>query len=230
MDNSKNDDSGIAALLANPPKWDLVGPTAEDDIQRAITRYGADAVKAAVRSLTRPKRGRKPERDWPELREVIETDARDWLAGGDPFSDRTNYSIARDFADKSPGHSAVSTHKRIERKLAKKPYDRRWFVLVAAENLSRDGVPHAQHIRALEALAQLSHDAGGEVWQTSLKWARLAISDYEAKIGTPPPAELSMKAVKDAARNALLSLTKPTSRGGMFGLAGALPASDSEPD
>lgn len=224
MDNSKNDNNRIATLLANPPKWDLVGPTAEDDIQRAIARYGSDAVKAAVRSLTKPKRGRKPEKDWPELREFIEADARDWLAGEDPFATRTNYSIARAFAEKNPGHSAVSTHKRIERKLAKKPYDRRWFTLVVAENLSRDSFPHAQHIRALKALAQLSHDAGSKTWESSLKSALLTLADYEAKNGAPPPAELSMDAVESASRHPVISFPEPFRRGGMFGLLSAPPA------
>ena len=230
MDDSTTNGGGIAALLANQPKWDLVGPTAEDDIRRAIVRYGADAVKAAVRRLTKPKRGRKPEKDWPELREVINADARDWLAGRDPVAARSNYSVAKDFADKMPGHSAVSTHKRIERKLTKKPYDRRWFMLVTAENLSRDGVPHAQHIRALEALAQLSQDAGGQAWKLSLELAKSAISDYQTKKGAPPPAELSMKEIQDAARNPLLAFPQPSHRGGLFGLLSAQPAQDSPPE
>ncbi|WP_324740129.1 hypothetical protein U8326_10140 [Tsuneonella sp. CC-YZS046] len=218
------DDSNLtAALQANPSEWDLVGPTAEADIRRAIARYGDAAVKAAVKNLTKPKRGRKQERDWPELREYIEKDAREWLAGGDPFKTRTNYSIAQDFAAKNPGHGAVSTHKRIERKLAKKPYDRRWFVLVTAMHLSRDSLPHAQHIRALEELAQLNASAG--IWQEALELAQSDIADYQAKTGGPPQASLSMKEIQSGARNALLAAVRPLNRqGGLFGFLPPLSA------
>ena len=142
--------NALTGLLANGPKFDLVGPTVDDDIRRIVTRYGAEAVKEAVKRETKAKRGRKPERDWPELREVIEADARDWLAGGDPFSSRSNYSIAKDFADRSPGHSHPATMKRIERKLVK---SRVWMTLVVAKNISREGYPYAEHIRALDALS-----------------------------------------------------------------------------
>lgn len=119
--------NALAGLSPDGPKFDLVGPTVDDDIRRIIARYGTEAVKQAVKRVTKPKRGRKPEKDWPELREVIESDARDWLAGGDPFSSRSNYSIAKDFADKNPGHSHPATMKRIERKLVQK---RVWMTLV----------------------------------------------------------------------------------------------------
>lgn len=213
-------DDSIATLLSNPPKYDLVGPTAEDDISRAIARYGTDAVKAAVKTLTKPKRGRKRENDWSELSDVIEADARRWLAGGDPFTERTNYSIARDFAKKNPGHNSISTYKRIERKLGKRPYDRRWFTLVTAEALSRDGVPYAQHIRALQALEQLESGGKSSVWPGILKLARLAISDYERKFGELPPATMSMKEVEEKSRNVFVGLNEQQV-GGMFGLRSA---------
>lgn len=42
----------VANALANQrvglPAMDLVGPTVDDDIRRAIGRYGSDAVKQAV--------------------------------------------------------------------------------------------------------------------------------------------------------------------------------------
>ena len=227
MDNSKKS-SGIAELLINGPQYDLIGPTVEHDIRRVISRYGADAVKQAVKNVTRPKRGRKPERDWPELREVINADAREWLAGGDPFVTRTNYSIARDFSLKKPGQSPSSAHKRIERKLAKAPYDRRWFMLVTAENISRDGFPHEQHIRALEALAELNREAGGDTWRKSLELARQTIADYTAKMGESPSAEVSMKEIEEVARNPFPLLSGPTLRSTnpkqMSGLFGLLPS------
>src|SRR3546814_7581713 len=78
----------------------------------------------------------------------MEADAREWLAGNDPFTTRSNYSIAKELSERNPGHSIVSTHKRIERKLSRGPYNRRWFALVWAENLSRNQGPHGAHIRA----------------------------------------------------------------------------------
>lgn len=207
--------NALAGLSPDGPKFDLVGPTIDDDIRRIIARYGTEAVKQAVKRVTKPKRGRKPEKDWPELREVIESDARDWLAGGDPFSSRSNYSIAKDFADKNPGHSHPATMKRIERKLVQK---RVWMTLVTAENFSREGYPYAVHIRALEALSEAdSHP----VWASIRDRAKSDVADYEAKKGEAPPAHMSMKEVEEAARNALLTLnalSQPKKSGGLFGL------------
>lgn len=190
----------INALAAYArPTFDLIGPTVEDDIRRAVWRYGADAVKLAVREATKPKLGRKQKRDWPELRDIIECDARDWLAGNDPFAARSNYAIAKEFAEKNPGHSVISTHKRIERKLGKAPFDREWFTLTSAEELSRTAFPHAAHIRALEALTRLPKGAGEAVWQMRLARARATLADYQARKGVPPCPEMTFQQVEDEA-------------------------------
>lgn len=204
--------NALSGLLANGPKLELVGPTVDDDIRRAITRYGKDAVKEAVKRQTTSKRGRKPEKDWPELREVIEADARDWLQGGDPFATRSNYSMAKDFADRNPGHSYPATMQRIERKLAK---NRVWMTFATARNLSEEGYPYSAHIRALEALSGVSSHP---VWSELVEQARSELADYEARYGEPPPAHLSMKDIKDAARKALNSPLKPNTLGGLLGL------------
>jgi hypothetical protein len=204
----------VAAFLG--AKFDLVGPTVDDDVRRVIARYGAEAVKHAVREVTRPKRGRRAERDWPELQEIIEADARDWLDGGDPLATRSNYSIAKSYAERNPGHSSISTHKRIERKLAKRPFDRRWFMLHSAEDQSRHG-PYLLHLRALEALAELTEESGGSAWNaTALTTANSIIAEYEAKLGEPPPPELSLKDVEEAAQKTLLSRSKPTGLGALL--------------
>lgn len=203
-----------AALLDNKPRMDLVGPTVDDDIRRAIIRYGADAVKEAVKSQTKPRRGRKPEKDWPELNEILKADAIDWLSGGDPFSTRSNYSIAKKFADNNPGHSHPATMKRIERKLVQK---RVWMTLSFAERFSRDGYPHAVYIRAVEALTAVE-----PAWTFFRDRAKSNIADYEAKKGVPPPAELSINEIEEAARNALTPLSAfnpPKKSLGLFGLA-----------
>lgn len=199
------------------PKMDLVGPTVDDDIRRVIWRYGAEAVKNAVKKATKAKLGRKKEPDWPELREIIEADARDWLAGNDPFAARTNYAIAKAFAERTPGQSAVSTHKRIERKLSKGPYDRRWFTLASAEIQSRDAYPFEVHIRALEALSELPESSRPEIWKASLDSARATVADYEAREGKAPAAKMTFREIEEAVRKAsLAALIAPPPRRGLF--------------
>lgn len=214
-----NDPKALANALRNySAKFDLVGPSVDDDIRRAVLRYGAEAVKAAVKRQTKSKVGRKPEQDWPDLMETIFADAKIWLAGADPFEGRSNYAIAKDFADRKPGQSATSTHQRIERKLKQKPYDRRWRILAFAEYISREGYPHAAHLRALEELAKAGAGASAETWSLALEAARATLDDYEQKTGQRPPAELSMKQIEEVVRNAFtpVSNTKP---GGLFALS-----------
>ena len=205
--------NALAGALA--PKMDLVGPTVEDDIRRAILRYGAEAVKGAVKEATKAKIGRPREPDWPELKDVIHADAVEWLNGGDPFTARSNYSIAKEFAERRPGHSIVSTHKRIERKLSRGPYDRRWYVLVTAENISRDGFPYTAHLRALEAVVSLP---AMSPWRSILERARSTISDFEAREGRPPDPSMSLKQIEEVVRKggfaALIGLSKQDTQTG----------------
>ena len=202
------------------PQMDLVGPTVDDDIRRAIQRYGADAVRAAIKNATKAKRGRPLEGDWRELRDVIHADALEWLAGGDPIADRSNYAIANKFAERNPGHSVVSTQKRVLRKLSRKPYDRHWFILITAETLSRDGFPYAAHLRALEALAMLPDSKTAELWQSMLEIARSTVADYEAREGAPPHPSMSFGQIEEAVRNSsVVAMLRPARRGGIFGLA-----------
>src|SRR5688572_6697707 len=74
----------LSQSLALPP-MDLVGPTVEDDIRRAIGRYGGEAVKAAALKLTKRKRGNPGINPLPDLWCFFQRDADEWLAGGDPF-------------------------------------------------------------------------------------------------------------------------------------------------
>lgn len=118
--------------------------------------------------------------------------------------------MAKDFADRNPGHSYAATMQRIERKLAK---NRAWMTFATAMNLSRDDYPHAAPIRALEALT-----GAHPIWTDLLENAKSEISDYEARNGEPPPAHVSMKDIKDAAINALNSPLNPNALGGLLGL------------
>lgn len=211
---------GLPKIALGGARFDLVGPTADDDIRRAIARYGTDAVKAAVARQTKPKRGRKSIKDWAELRDTIEADARSWLSGGDPFVVRSNYSIAKEYADRKPGHSHPATMKRIERKLALR---RRWITLVTAENISRSAYPHAQHIRTLVALAEEFPD---KYSQWSLDQAQSHVADYEARHGHPPPPEMPINEVEAEARVPVTGLASKLRAGGPLRLFGQAPYTD----
>lgn len=212
-----NGDEEITNALVNPmPKMDLVGPTVDDDVRRAISRYGAEAVKAAIKRQTTPKTGRPKVNDWRELRDIIEDDAKLWLEGGDPFSARSNYAIAKVIADENPGHSHPATMKRIQRKLGASPYGRKWFTLVSAWMKSEKAFPVSAYLRTVEELCEL--DPHGR-WQSLLDHATGAINDYSVKHGEPA-THLTFNEIEEGARtplNALLGVGQP--RGGLFGLA-----------
>ena len=187
-------------ILPIEGKFDLVGPSVDDDVRRAIARYGPVAVKESINRNTRPARGRRPLTDWPELREVLEADAREWLAGGDPFHSRSNYSIAKDFADKNPGHSHPGTMKRIERKLAKK---REFMTLMYAQTISYGGYPYTAHLRALKAICETNFDP---FWASVMDDSNKRLADYGAKMGDVPPTHMSFKEVEYVAINTVLTL------------------------
>jgi hypothetical protein len=196
-------------------KFDLVGPTVDDDIRRAISRYGVQAVKDAVKRQTKAKRGRKAEKDWPEIDKVLKEDARKWLDGGDPFADRSNYSIAQAYANQNPGHSHAATHRRIMNKLAEK---REIFTLINAYVISQNEYPYSAHLRTLRAL--IAFDGTGSHWEKSLELAEGSIADYTAKHG-PPSDILTMKEVEHGAKNSLTDMllkgsSKPQGLLGMY--------------
>lgn len=182
----------INALSGLPTQYDLVGPTVDDDVRRIIARWGAEAVKEAVRAQTKPKRGRKPEKDLPLLWPYIQRDAAEWLSGSDPVETWSDYAIAKAYADEHPGHSHPATMKRVIGRLKK---NRRFFMLYEAERRSRDGYPYSLHLKALEELAETS----GEVWVSILERAQRNIADFAAKHGMAPPDDWSMQEIEMAA-------------------------------
>lgn len=166
------------------------------EISRLISRYGYDAVnEAIVNQGKKPKKGRRSITDWPEIFPIVSEDALSWLAGQDPFGHRTNYSIAKQIADKLPEHRRASTQDRIERKLRK---NRILLTLMRAVYVSRDGYPYADYIRALEELLKIDPS---EVWTDSLNGVRSRLGEYEAKFGSAPPPEYSIVAVETCLQN-----------------------------
>lgn len=175
------------------PQLGLAGPAVEDDVRRLIGRYGAEAVKNAVRERTKPNRGAPPkDGDWRLLDEIFRQDALQWLDGGDPFAERTNYSIARRFAEQHP--QSMSEFKSIRRRILRKLQDRRrYYTLVHAEIVSKDQYPFGDYLRVLGELV-----ASGRLtvsWQTRLHLAEGSLADYTAKYG-PPDAALTMQEIE----------------------------------
>lgn len=204
-----NDTSGtVGSFSAYNGALGIVGPTAEEDISRAIDRYGVDAVKRALKKLTRRRAGRPKIDDFAELRPIFERDARVWLKGGDPFSDQSNYAIAKAQSDGLKEHQAPSKIDRVERKLRSEPFGRKWFTVTTAYRISFSEFPFAQHIRALTELTIIDPEW---IWDQHLRDAVWFLSAYEKKMGMRPPQELSMQLVQDAvgvATGALSAATK----------------------
>lgn len=162
---------------------DLVGPTVEDDIRRVIAFYGEKAVKQAVRRLTsaKVKRGRKAIDDIKELAGVLEADARIWLEGGDPFAARSNYSIAREYAEQHPGQSRESAFRRVMRKLAK---GRKNLTLLVAYGISEAEYPYTAQLKTLKALEESGRPGG--TWNVLLHDAENCLIKYKEKFGSIP--------------------------------------------
>ncbi|MPT49245.1 MAG: hypothetical protein E2598_12650 [Sphingobium sp.] len=183
-----------------PASWDLVGPTVDDDVRRAIDRYGAEAVKEAVKLQTKRKVGRKPEADWPELHRVLQEDARKWLDGEDPFSERSNYSIAKDYAAQNPGQSCPATHRRILQKLSER---RVCLTIIHAWLISETDYPYQTHLRALGELG--TFEGWADRAAVMLKEAHANIADYTAKNGRPED-NMTIKEIEKGARMALADI------------------------
>jgi hypothetical protein len=183
----------------------------DQEIRRLIAVHGAEAVKREVKAATRPRRGRKQEKDGPLLHPFLEQDARDWLEGRDPFALRSQKSIARQVATENPGHSFDSTMRRLERKLAS---NRRRFMLYAALDISRREYPFAAYLRTVEELATVS-----DLWRRTRELEGQILARYVEVYGEPDPAmtwqDLEAKPRYPNALEALLGKPKPS--GGMFG-------------
>ena len=79
------------------------------------------------------------------------------------------------------------------------------MTLANAETLSRDSYPYATHIRALEALNAWDTNS---IWEWFCERAKSTVADYEAKHGAAPTADMSMKQVEEATRNASLTVSQ----------------------
>lgn len=183
-------------------------PTLDDEVRRLVIRHGAEAVKSAVKRQTAVKKGRKRIPDWPELRPYIEEDATIWLDGGDPFSRRTNYAIAKALADAKPGYNHAATMQRLERKLGSRPYSRKWYILVAALDLSEGAYSYKRHLDVIRALHELDDTSR---WDTLLEINERKVAQYVHRFGEPPE-RISMREIAAKTLNELFP-KRPESRG-----------------
>lgn len=146
------------------------GHNLDNDLRALITRHGKEAVRDAVKRLTKGTKGRKQERDWPIIGpEISRKDALDWIEGRDPLKLRSNYSIAQNFARRFPGQSVLSTHRRIMRKLKKQ---RVWFYEMMAWEMAGTELPFSQYF-----------DIVSRITQKDERWSRIFTTDYDLKVG-----------------------------------------------
>lgn len=199
------ENSGQRSKSADVPELQIVYESVEHEVRRLIARFGEGAVKAAVKAETKRSPGRKEIKDAPGLREAYYADALDWLAGRDPNSIRSNYAIAKQYADKNPGYSHPATMKRIERKLREV---RGWTMLVVAEMIAERDRPFAVYLKVLEALFEANPPISFEDF---LRSAKDDLAEYETRfVGTVPP-DLSIEAVRDAISVYKLTIELPKS-------------------
>lgn len=170
-----------------------VGPTVEDDIRRAIDRYGAEQVGLALKKLTKRKAGPKTIDDMAELKSIFEEDAHQWLQGKDPFVSRSKYSIAKDMSGKLKGNSNKASFGRVKRKLKTKPFDRKWYTIVAALRISYTQYSYSSYMKALLELSKLDPEWD---WGGRLEDAKSTILAYTNQTGVSPAEKLTMQQVE----------------------------------
>ena len=169
----------------------------ENDVRHLIRRYGVQATKDALNRQTNHKPGTKLKEDWQILDAFLKADARRWLEGRDPFNERSDYSIAKWFAENHPGKNVEfdSTLRRIKRRLSK---DRRYYALVEAFWLS-ETYSHQMQLKVLRELCRVPRS--GATWRNALKKAEDTLSDYRTFFGAPH-ANMKMRELEVAAAEA----------------------------
>lgn len=180
--------------------------TLDEEIQHLMAVHSREVVKDAVQRLAGARRGRPEIAADAELHaHLIKEDAIDWLQGRDALSLRTNNAVAREYAEKQPGHSAPSTKRRMLRKLsgtrARRTIVAAYMLTNCEEtDLARAGLrvtrwPFAAHFRALEALCAEPDD----YWCDVLKNDRRLLDEYRKCKGEPPP-DLSWREIVGSRR------------------------------
>lgn len=170
-------------------------PSLDDQLKSLVAMHGSDAVREAAKRATAKKRGRKEEKDWAALWPWVLQDSDDWLGGRDAMSIRSNYAVAKAFAEENPGHNRYATKERIERKLREK---RRWYMLALSVERAEKAFPVETYVRALREIDQL---APGHFWGSLLEQALGKVARYREQFGEPSP-EKSCETIESELRDA----------------------------
>lgn len=182
---------------------DLLGPTVTRELRKAIKEHGVLSVQMVVKEIGKIRRGRKPAPDWDLLAPFLERDIEEWLQGGNPFKDHSNYSISQAFAAKHVGHSPSGTAKRILGKLKNKD-SRKVRVLLHAWHRSLRAYPYNVHLKSLEELSLIQPDGP---WELLLDEYRLFLAEYAAQHGSPPESRTMQEIIDTAAASQRLIST-----------------------
>jgi hypothetical protein len=213
---SRKQPSAISALAS----YAMPVRTLEEELKTLIGRFGSDVVRENTLALTKKKRGRKQEKDWPIIGpRIIRLDAIDWLDGRDPFQIRSNFSIAVEFTKEYPGHNSQSTHRRIMGKLAKK---RQLLFMMTALELSERERPYADYFRAFAAFPFSKGLELGKHYQSVHNRHVGAIENYRTQFGEPDPS-LTLLAIELALQQSLMEKASPKPFVGLSDLLGQHP-------
>jgi hypothetical protein len=179
-------------LASQRAKMQPIGPTVDDDIKRAIERYGRESVQEAIKRLAKRRRGRPPINDWDVLEKYAREDAEDWLAGHDPFLKRKNYQIQVEISGNAPGHSYDATKERIRRRLTDPNYSREDRMYMFATIIGRN---RYSYLRYLEALAWVRDNVAPEQEITEFL-DFVTVRNLKEKTGKDPDPSLTMLEVE----------------------------------
>ncbi|MDR6853612.1 hypothetical protein J2Y54_003132 [Sphingomonas sp. BE123] len=208
----------VAKLLANPPAagWHSLDAA----LERLVREFGAAEVRSAALRLTKQKRGRKAERDWPLLQEQMMRDARALLRGASAADLPTNYAIATAFVEQNPGHNPASTHRRIMGKLTK---GRDWITWYHVIDIAKKEEPFIAFFQA-----SYRYPDGLIFQEHRLREAdrmRGVLERYRGFYGEPP-ADMTMDAIeaktKEPIQNPLMAFLPS------LGFRGSQPDGDDE--
>ncbi|GGZ21610.1 hypothetical protein [Asticcacaulis endophyticus] len=210
-------------MTSYPPKLPGKGPPAsladtsrdlDEEIQRLVKKYGKPAVVEALKK-NKQKRGPKTRTDWKFLAPIFRIDAVDFIEGRNPFELRTNYKIANFYAEKQPGHSPISTFRRLLRDLKEGRPDR---VYLKAYFYSEVEYPYETHIKTLNRIIKALPSA--EHWPSFLEISQHWIDDHVQRIGPIPP-HFTMKEIREAVLKQPVNYVLEASKAslGLFGSA-----------
>jgi hypothetical protein len=195
------------AIVPSAPTNAFMLSPLDAELTALIRRHGKEAVQQALSRLTKGKKGRPQDEDWPLLHAEMQRDAEDWIAGKEPHRIRSNYAIAKAFATHNRGQSQVATMRRVMGKLKEK---RKWTGLVAAYGItSGSHVPHGTHIKIIKQLCN-NFEKEDPSWAQHLSFSMREIELFRGRVGEPDQ-NLSISQIERENRSsALLHIRLPS--------------------